>query len=77
MERKEYTNEEMTIVWQPKLCTHSAFCARGLPLVFQPKIKPWISPMAASTDEMVTQVRKCPSGALSFFMNENKTENGK
>ena len=27
---KEYTNGEITIVWQPKKCIHSAVCKNGL-----------------------------------------------
>ena len=72
---KEYSNGEMTIVWQPHLCTHSAICARGLPSVFQPKDKPWIKQMADSTENVVAQVKKCPSGALSFYMNHDKKTN--
>ena len=75
MERKEYTNGEVTIVWQPKLCTHSAFCARGLPDVFKPKDKPWITATAASTELLVEQVKKCPSGALSYYMNIIQNDN--
>lgn len=66
---KEYTNNEVTIVWKPQLCTHSANCARGLPKVFQPKEKPWIKPEAASTQNLIDQVLKCPSGALTTYLN--------
>ncbi|HEX9979911.1 MAG TPA: (4Fe-4S)-binding protein [Flavobacterium sp.] len=77
MATKEYTNGEMTIVWKPELCTHSAFCAHGLPLVFQPKVKPWIKADAATTAEMIAQVGKCPSSALSFYMNPKIDPDGK
>ncbi len=69
---KKYTNGEVTIVWKPKLCIHSTVCWKaqtGLPEVFDPRAKPWIRPENASTEKMVEQVKKCPSGALSFFMN--------
>lgn len=69
---KEYTNGEVTIVWKPQLCIHAANCARGLPQVFQPKEKPWIKPEAASTQNIIDQVLKCPSGALSTYMNTQK-----
>ena len=71
---KKYTNGGVTIVWKPAMCTHSKICwhrVNGLPQVFNPMIKPWIDPTAATTEEMVSQVRKCPSGALSYFMNED------
>ncbi|RSK42022.1 (4Fe-4S)-binding protein [Mangrovimonas spongiae] len=68
---KEYSNGEVTIVWASEKCIHSAICVKGLPSVFQPKERPWIKIDAASTEELVDQVKKCPSGALSFFMNGN------
>jgi uncharacterized Fe-S cluster protein YjdI len=45
---------------------------RGLPQVFNAKENPWIKPENASTQELIEQVKKCPSGALSYFMNEGK-----
>ena len=66
---KNYTNNEVTIVWEPEKCIHSGICVRGLGDVFKPKEKPWIKIDAASTKELVKQVKACPSGALSYFMN--------
>ena len=67
-----YSNREVTIVWQPDLCMHSGNCFRGLPAVFKPKEKPWIVPGAATTERITEQVKKCPSGALSFFWNDKQ-----
>lgn len=66
---KKYTNGEVTIVWKPGLCIHSGNCFRGLPEVFKPSERPWITPEGSSTQAMIDQVKKCPSGALSYFMN--------
>lgn len=66
----KYSNGEVTIVWKPDLCIHSGNCARGLPQVFKPKEKPWITPQEATTEQIIAQVKKCPSRALSYFMNE-------
>ena len=69
---KHYTNGEVTIVWKPAVCSHSTVCwktATGLPHVFRPLEKPWINPERAGTEELILQVKKCPSGALSFHMN--------
>lgn len=63
---KEYSNGEVTVVWKPGLCTHSANCARGLREVFNPKARPWINMQGASTEQIREQVAKCPSGALSL-----------
>jgi uncharacterized Fe-S cluster protein YjdI len=66
MERKEYSNGEVTIVWQPKLCIHSGVCVRTLPKVYNTKERPWIKPENATSQEIIDQVAKCPSGALSI-----------
>ena len=68
--KKEYTNGEVTIVWQSGKCTHSANCVRNNPDVFQPKEKPWIKIDNSSTDKIIETVQKCPSGALTFYKNE-------
>lgn len=64
-----FTNGEVTIVWQPELCKHSGNCVRGLPSVFSPKEQPWIKPYAAKSSALIAQVGQCPSGALSYFEN--------
>lgn len=73
---KRYTNGEVTVVWKPTTCIHSTICwkaATGLPEVFNPMIKPWINMENASTAQIVEQVKKCPSGALSFYFNDEQT----
>lgn len=67
---KKYDNGEVTVVWQPHLCAHSGNCVRGLPSVFDNKAKPWINIQGANTEAIISQVKQCPSGALSFVMNE-------
>ncbi len=69
---KEYTNGEVTIVWKPEKCIHSGICAKGLPRVFQPMVRPWINIDGAKTETLVDQVKACPSGALSYYMNDKK-----
>jgi uncharacterized Fe-S cluster protein YjdI len=64
MDTLEYTNGEITILWQPKVCIHSGICVRALPKVYDPKARPWIRPENAATQELIDQVAKCPSGAL-------------
>ena len=71
MSEKTYSNGEVTVVWKSELCTHSGNCVRGLPDVFRPKEKPWVKIDAADTDALIAQVDKCPSGALSYFLNED------
>ena len=69
---KKYTNGEVTILWQPALCVHSAKCFLGLPAVFDPTKRPWVNSEGADTQQIIEQVKQCPSGALSFFLNSEK-----
>ena len=71
---KKYSNGELTVVWQPKLCIHSAVCFKGLPQVFDPRQRPWIKIDGATTQQIVEQVKKCPSGALSFYLNSGRID---
>ncbi len=71
---KKYSNGEVTIVWQPHLCIHSGICAQGLPAVFRPQERPWIKVDEAKTEDLVNQVKNCPSGALSYFMNDEENK---
>ena len=71
---KEYSNGVVTIVWKPKACIHSGICVKGLPEVFQPKERPWIKIDATSTEALIQQVKACPSGALSYYMNANENK---
>lgn len=66
---KEYTNGEVTIVWKPDLCIHSENCVKGLPEVFNTQARPWIDAEGANTQRIIEQVKKCPSGALSTYLN--------
>ncbi len=75
---KRYTNGEVTIVWQPGMCIHSTLCwkgSAGLSSVFNPMEKPWIKPEGADTKAIIEQIKKCPSGALSYYMNEETAAN--
>lgn len=63
---KKYAKDNIKIVWQSEKCTHSGFCARQLSAVFKPKDRPWIQVDNATKEEIIAQVQKCPSGALSI-----------
>lgn len=72
---KEYSNEELTIVWEPNKCIHAAVCVQKLPKVYHPKKKPWIQIENASTQELKEQIEACPSGALTYYVkNQLKKE---
>ena len=66
---KKYSNGELTIIWKPDLCIHAAICFRQLPDVFKPGERPWIDPNAATTEELINTIKRCPTKALDFEMN--------
>jgi uncharacterized Fe-S cluster protein YjdI len=68
----KYANKEITILWKPNLCSHSTKCWKGLLTVFNPSLKPWINPNGATSENIIAQINQCPSGALSFIVNEDK-----
>ncbi len=69
---KKYSNEEITIFWQPSRCIHAGECVKALPGVYNPKAKPWIRIENATTEELKSQIAKCPSGALSYRDNREE-----
>lgn len=85
---KQYSNDDITVVWKPDTCTHSKKCWTGLIEVFNPRNRPWIDLNGATTEKIKAQIDACPSGALSYLskaegfsdkMNEievNCTKNG-
>ena len=65
---KEYSNGSFTIVWKPGICIHAEICAKTLPQVYNPDVRPWIKAENASTSELTGQIDQCPSGALSYYV---------
>ncbi|MDZ4745798.1 MAG: (4Fe-4S)-binding protein [bacterium] len=63
---KHYSNGDVTIVWKPDLCQHSARCFRTLPEVFNPRVNPWIKPDGTESQVLISVVSSCPSGALTI-----------
>lgn len=61
-----YRTGDVTVVWKPGTCIHSGICVRGLSKVFDPGRKPWVDLGQATAQEIIEQVKKCPSGALSI-----------
>jgi len=61
---QSYETDEIAVTFAPDVCRHSGVCLRGLPLVFDVKLKRWIRPENASAADVAAQVARCPSGAL-------------
>jgi uncharacterized Fe-S cluster protein YjdI len=68
--QKHYSNDDITVVWKPDACIHSAICWRNLSKVFDPRRRPWINLEGADTEAIKAQIDRCPSGALSWFLKE-------
>lgn len=61
-----YVGEDVTIVYNPRLCSHAAECGRRAAHIFNPDQKPWIQPDNGSIEEIREVMAACPSGALSL-----------
>jgi uncharacterized Fe-S cluster protein YjdI len=70
--KKEYSNEEITVVWKSQKCIHAAECVKALPKVYNPNERPWINIENATSEELKAQIMKCPSGALSYYLNNDE-----
>ncbi|NND35129.1 MAG: hypothetical protein HKN76_21260 [Saprospiraceae bacterium] len=75
MAEKTYTKENLSVIWKPGLCIHSANCVQGLPAVFDNTRRPWIDLEQGEKEAIITQVGKCPSGALSYSIENEKIMN--
>ena len=61
-----YEGDDVTVFFNPLLCSHAAECNRLRPHVFDTARRPWIDPNAGSVEDVETVVRACPSGALTM-----------
>ena len=68
--RVNYVGKEITIHDNRGICSHVGFCTESLPSVFKLGEEPWIDPNGASKDEIITTIEKCPSGALSYSLED-------
>lgn len=63
---KEYTSPDIVVTFHGVRCIHSANCVRGLPQVFDTKMRPWIQPNNSTADAIADVVGRCPTGALHY-----------
>ena len=68
--RVDYVGEKITIHDNRGICSHVGFCTDSLPSVFKLGEEPWIDPNAADVEEIIETIKKCPSGALSYSIDE-------
>jgi CDGSH-type Zn-finger protein len=68
--RMSYVGKRITIHDNRSICAHVGFCTSHLKTVFRIGQKPWIDPDGASVEEIIETVNKCPSGALSYSIDD-------
>lgn len=61
-----YAGEELSVNFNPTLCSHAAECGRLAKHMFNPAMQPWVQPDAGTAEEVEAVVAACPSGALSL-----------
>jgi CDGSH-type Zn-finger protein/truncated hemoglobin YjbI len=64
--RDTHVGQQAVIYDNRGICAHSGFCTDRLSSVFRLGEEPFVAPSGGRLDEIVTAVRNCPSGALSF-----------
>jgi putative redox protein len=63
----EFSNDDITVTFNPRKCINAEKCAKGLPGVFRQAVIPWVKLDGATAEEIINQVKKCPSGALQCY----------
>lgn len=75
MSKKVYKGEEIEIYFDAEKCTHSGFCVKGMPKVFDLSKRPWVNTAGAPADKISTQIDTCPSGALTYKLKSTPSDN--
>jgi CDGSH-type Zn-finger protein len=68
--RENYKGKKITIHDNRGICAHAGRCTDGLASVFRLNEEPWIHPDGASVEEIIATIQKCPSGALSYSVED-------
>ncbi|MBL4762425.1 MAG: CDGSH iron-sulfur domain-containing protein [Gammaproteobacteria bacterium] len=69
-QRDSYAGKNITIHDNRNICAHAGVCTDNLPKVFRMKQEPWIDPDAATAETIISTIDACPSGALSYSIND-------
>lgn len=67
----EFEGTEISVTFNPLLCSHAAQCNKLSPHVFDAKKRPWITPDEGTIEDVEKVVAACPSGALAIARTEN------
>ncbi len=65
-----YQGKNITVYDNRSICAHAGFCTDGLPAVFHNREGSFVDPDGASVTEIIDIVNRCPSGALSYIIDD-------
>lgn len=68
--RTDYVGKKVAVHDNRGICAHAGRCTDNLASVFKLNEEPWIDPDGASVEEIIDTIKKCPSGALSYTIDE-------
>jgi CDGSH-type Zn-finger protein/truncated hemoglobin YjbI len=68
--RDTYPGPQSTIFDNRGICQHSGFCTDRLASVFHADADPFVTPSGGRLDDIIRAVRNCPSGALSYAIDD-------
>ena len=67
-----FSNDEITVTYNPCKCIRADKCAQELSEVFRNSVIPWIDLDGSENNRIIEQIKRCPSGALTYHHNEKK-----
>lgn len=67
-----FSNDDITVTFEPCKCIHAEKCAKELSEVFRTSVIPWINLDGSKTERIIKQIERCPSGALQYHLKTNK-----
>ena len=65
-----YHGKKITIHDNRSICAHAGYCTDGLPAVFRHRGDPFVDPDGAGIAEIIDIINQCPSGALSYTIED-------
>jgi uncharacterized Fe-S cluster protein YjdI len=71
---KRYEGRHIVVTYDTARCLHAAECVRGMPTVFDTTKRPWVAPDAAEAEAIAAVIRRCPTGALHYGLQEGEPE---
>ena len=69
-----FSNDKITVTYEPQFCINAELCAKQLSEVFRHSVIPWIDLDGAKTKKIIKQIKRCPSGALQYFLKQKEKE---